>query len=91
MRTRITLVAVAAVAILFGIGAVGTVWILDQVLTDQVASQLDDDLDAISDAVEDSGVGAVDARDDDVLVALHTPQGVQSTKKTPASSRSRAR
>lgn len=71
MRTRITVVAVAVVAILLGIGAAGTVWMLDRVLTDQIASQLDDDLDAVADAVDRSGSAAITERDDDVLIALH--------------------
>ncbi len=75
-RTRITLVAVAAVAVLLGIGAVGTVWMIDRVLTGQIASQLDDDLDAIADAVDERGIAAIAEQDDDVLVALHTAQGV---------------
>lgn len=76
VRTRITLIAVGAVAVLFGIGAFGTVWMLDRVLTDQIASQLDDDIDAIGDEVEDRGARAVEQRDDDVLVAVHTAAGV---------------
>lgn len=72
VRTRITLVAVAVVAALLGIGAVGTVWTLDRVLTDQIASQLDDDFDMIADTVESGGPDAISDRDDDVLIALHT-------------------
>lgn len=76
VRTRITLIAVGAVAMLFGIGAFGTVWMLDRVLTDQIATQLDDDIDSIGDDVEDRGAKAVERRDDDVLIAVHTTDGV---------------
>lgn len=72
VRTRITLVAVAVVAALLGIGAVGTVWTIDRVLTDQIAAQLDDDLDMIADTVESGESDAITDRDDDVLIALHT-------------------
>jgi len=72
VRTRITVVAVAVVAALLGIGAVGTVWTIDRVLTDQISAQLDEDLDAIADAVEADGASAVSDQDDDVLIALHT-------------------
>ena len=76
VRTRITLIAVGAVAVLFGIGAFGTVWMLDRVLTDQIATQLDDDIDSISDDVDDRGGKAVERRDDDLLIAIHTEGGV---------------
>lgn len=76
VRTRITLVAVAAVAVLFCIGAAGTVWMLERVLTSQVASQLDDDLDTLADAIEERGPAAISDRDDGVLIALHTSNGV---------------
>lgn len=77
MRTRITLVAVAAVAVLLVIGAVGTVWTLDRVLVGQISAQLDDELDAVADAVEERGAEAIADRDDDVLIALHTDGGVR--------------
>lgn len=60
------------VALALGLGAVGTVWMLDRILTDQVASQLESELESIADMLEESGAAAtwIEDRDDDVLIAL---------------------
>lgn len=74
MRVRITAVAVLAVALVLGTGAAATVWMLDRILTDQVASQLESELESIADMIGEGGpaAGWIESRDDDVLIALHT-------------------
>lgn len=77
VRTRITAGAVVVVALALGIGAVGTVWALDRILTDQVAAQLESELESIADVLEEGGsaVAWIEERDDDALIALHTDSG----------------
>jgi signal transduction histidine kinase len=72
VRARITAGAVLVVALALGLGAVGTVWMLDRILTGQVASQLESELESIADMLEESGSAAawIEDRDDDVLIAL---------------------
>lgn len=72
MRARITAVASAIVALLLGIGAVGTVWMMDRVLTEQIAAHLVEEADALADAVEERGAVAIGERQGELLVALHT-------------------
>ena len=74
MRTRITAGAVIVVALALGIGAAGTVWALDRILTEQVAAGLESELETIADLAEEGGSAAswIEGRDDDVLIALHT-------------------
>ncbi len=60
------------VALALALGAVGTVWMLERILTDQVAAQLESELESIADMVEEGGSGGawIEDRDDDVLIAL---------------------
>lgn len=75
VRARITAGAVIVVAAVLGLGAVGLVWTLDRIVTDQVAEQLRTELETMTDTLEDLDADAlvdwVHERDDDVLIALH--------------------
>jgi len=77
VRARITAGAIVVVALAFGIGAVGTVWALDRILNEQVAAQLESELETVADMLEEGGSATawIEERDD-VLIALHAEGGV---------------
>lgn len=69
IRARVTAGALVVVAAVLGVGAIATVQILRESLTEGVAVALEQDLETIGDQLE-HGIAAVDMIDDDVLVRL---------------------
>lgn len=65
------------VALAFGVGAAAMVWMLDRILTDQVAERLESELEIVAGALDDGGSPSawIENRDDDLLIALHANGG----------------
>ena len=81
IRTRITLVVTAVVAIVLGLGAWGIVSLLAQNLTSGVATRLESELASIADGLEGGLVPAawIAERDDDSLIAWRTTAADETT------------